>query len=172
MIVLLAPEKLVTSTSVEEWRQIRTAGLILFTSKSASYQTFLNKYMSKIFEHIAYFHDYPNNDLIELKLLELATQHSVENIIPMTEADVLRVSKVKAKLGMQGLSYADAILFRDKIVMKERAQKYHINVPQFKHIQHTIDLLEFIEKVGYPIIIKPILGRGSLNTTRVSSHIH
>ncbi len=168
MIILLAPEKLITSTSKEQWDTLKVCDVALFTSKSDSYIEFINHHLGGIFKRVEFFDDYPNNDVIEIKLLDYASQYDIKNIIPMTEADVLRVSKVKEKLQLNGLSYANAIIFRDKIAMKELARQFNIHIPRFKRIKHATDLTDFIEEVGYPIIVKPILGRGSLNTMRIA----
>ncbi|HZW61295.1 MAG TPA: hypothetical protein VFF04_03650 [Candidatus Babeliales bacterium] len=168
MIILLAPEKLITSTSKEQWDALRDCDITLFTSKSETHIEELNNQLGDVFNRVEYFDDYPNNDTVEVRLLDYARKYKVKNIIPMTEADILRVSRVKEKLMMDGMKYSDAIQFRDKIAMKELATQSNINIPQFRRIKHTIDLLEFIDEVGYPIIIKPILGRGSLNTLLIS----
>lgn len=164
MIILLAPEKIISSTKIEQWDDLKDCGLILFTSSSEAYEGYLKDNMQSVFNHMEYFDYYPNNDTVELKLLEYAKKYPIKNIIPMTEADILRVSAVKEKLGIDGLKFHDALKFRDKIAMKELANNHKIPMPKFKLIKHSIDLIEFIEEVGYPIIIKPILGRGSLST--------
>lgn len=168
MRILLAPEKLVTSTSKDQWQELQ-CDITLFTSRSSSYMDFLHTHLKGIFKHIEFFDNYPNNDTVEIKLFEYAKKYNIKNIIPMTEADVLRASKVREKLGIAGLSYTNALKFRDKILMKELAREFNINIPRFRRIKDTVDILEFVEEVGYPIIIKPILGRGSLNTLIISN---
>lgn len=167
MNILLAPEKLITSTTKETWDGF--TNIILFTSRSDEYTKFLGGWPQDIFSHIEMFDQYATNDTIELMLIEYSKKYKISNIIPMTEADVLRAALVKEKLGIDGLSYTQAIKFRDKIVMKEIAKEFGIKIPRFKRIRHTLDLLDFVKEVSYPIIIKPILGRGSLNTICISN---
>ena len=169
MIILLAPEKIISSTSKIHWLELVDHNVVLFTSKSDENMSFLNDWIGSVFKHIEFFDNYAMNDTVELKLLEYASKYDISNIIPMTEADILRTSIVKEKLKISGLKFSEAIKFRDKIIMKELAQKHNVNVPRFKRIKHSIDLFDFINEVNYPIIIKPILGRGSLNTLFVSN---
>lgn len=169
MIILLAPEKLIRSTPKENWAEFHDYDVVLFTSKSNNYFDFLKGWAGNIFKSIEFFDNYAANDTIEFKLLEYANSYDISNIVPMTEADILRTALVKEKLQIDGLKYADAIKFRDKIVMKELAKKFNINVPRFKRIKHALDISDFIDEVGYPIIIKPILGRGSADTFFISN---
>lgn len=170
MIILLAPEKLITSTTKSDWEGLKD--LILFTSNSEQYREFLNGWPTDIFTSIEMFDSYATNDTVEVKLLEYSRKYNISNIIPMTEADILRTALLKKKIGIEGLNYSDAIKFRDKIIMKEVAKIYEINVPRFRRITNSIDLLDFVDEVGYPFIIKPILGRGSLNTICISDSEH
>lgn len=171
MNILLAPEKIVFSVSKEQWLDLKPSEIILFTSKSEAAINYFKCSDNHIFKHVEFFDNYATNDLVELQLLEYANKYEIKNIIPMTEADILRVATIKEKLNIDGLSLCAAIPFRDKIAMKELAQKANISVPRFKRIKTSVDVIEFIEEVGYPIIIKPILGRGSMNTVKISNQL-
>lgn len=163
MIILLAPEKLILSTTKEQWYPFKSKDIVLFTSYSVMNIDYLKNWQD-IFRTIEFFENYPSNDTVELKLIEYIKQYDVENIIPMTEVDILRVCAAKEKFGIMGQAYNDAVLFRDKIAMKQHADKHNISVPYYKRIRNVIDLTDFIGQVDFPIIVKPILGRGSLKT--------
>lgn len=162
MIILLAPEKIITSTSIDQWAELKQYDIVLFTSQSDRYSDYLARF--NVFKQIEYFENYALNDLVEFKLYEYADKFKISNIISMTETDILRAAVVREKLKLEGSLPGSVIQFRDKIIMKEIARTSGINTPRFKRIKYTTDLLDFIDEVGYPIIIKPILGRGSFNT--------
>ena len=46
----------------------------------------------------------------------------------------------------------EALRFRDKVVMKKRLQQNQIKVPKFKKIEEMTDVIEFVEKNGYPFV--------------------
>jgi len=48
-----------------------------------------------------------------------------------------------------------------KLRMKEVLQKGTVNVPAFTKIKSNMDLLSFIDKVGYPVVIKPVDNSGA-----------
>jgi biotin carboxylase len=48
--------------------------------------------------------------------------------------------------------------------MKQLASSRGVPVPKFKKIANTIELLDFIQEVNYPIVVKPLAARGSSNT--------
>jgi biotin carboxylase len=52
--------------------------------------------------------------------------------------------------------------------MKKYATGSSVLIPKFKAVYHTFDLLEFLDEVGYPIVVKPIAGAGSRNTIKIS----
>src|SRR3990167_8161144 len=172
MHLLLAPEKVITSTLKETWIKSGSKNMILFTAgDNQSYCDLMQDWNGKIFKHIEFFKNYATNDLIGLRATELAKQYKISRIIPMAEADILRAANLREKLGVEGQSIENAILFRDKIAMKRYAQRYDIAVPKFKCIKDTVDIINFIEEVGYPIVIKPIMGRGSLNTLVIKNEL-
>lgn len=169
MIILLAPEKLITSTTKWQWQELSGKQIALFTSYAEPYCEFLKDWQGSVFSHVEFFNKYPSNDMVEIKVLEYATRYEIENIVPMTEADVFRCVMLKEKLGITGMSFEDAQAFRNKLVMKEIALVNDITVPRFKKIASSLDLIDFVKEVGYPFIIKPIQGRGSLDTFRISN---
>ncbi|MFO0742281.1 MAG: ATP-grasp domain-containing protein [Labilithrix sp.] len=54
--------------------------------------------------------------------------------------------------------------FRDKVAMRERVAAAGIRVPKSARVQSTRDAWEAAEKVGFPLIFKPVAGAGSADT--------
>lgn len=78
------------------------------------------------------------------------------------------LARVREKLGLSGLSAEAAANFRDKSRMKDVLRKAGIPVAQHALIAHADAAHAFIEKVGYPIVIKPPSGAGAIATHRVT----
>ncbi|MBM4360770.1 MAG: ATP-grasp domain-containing protein [Deltaproteobacteria bacterium] len=66
----------------------------------------------------------------------------------------------------------DAVLgFRDKVTMRERVAAAGVRVPRFERVRSTAEVWEAAERVGYPLIYKPVAGAGSADTWRASSAV-
>lgn len=81
-----------------------------------------------------------------------------------SEYDVIRMGHLRDAIGVQGQSLASAIAYRDKVVMKEHAVKAGMEVAKFHRIETSLDLRQFVEQHGYPVVIKPVDGGGAVNT--------
>ena len=82
------------------------------------------------------------------------------------EPFVLLAARVRELLGVPGMS-RDAVLgFRDKQLMKDRIQAAGLRVPRGERASTEAEVREAAERVGMPLIIKPIAGAGSADTFR------
>jgi biotin carboxylase len=59
--------------------------------------------------------------------------------------------------------------FRDKQLMKERVKAAGLRVPYSFRVSSGKEARAAVEKIGYPVCIKPIAGAGSADTYRVDS---
>ncbi|WP_309893120.1 ATP-grasp domain-containing protein [Archangium sp.] len=103
------------------------------------------------------------NGNVELRALELGQQHPITHVVATSEYDLLRAAQLREHFGIGGQGVASAMAFRDKVLMKELASKV-VDVPRNRRITSVLDIHEFIQSVGYPVVIKPVDGAGSLNT--------
>lgn len=164
-VLFLATEKVLLQSSPQEWQDCFQGRKILFTgfgkrkSKDLLFQMYQNS-----FDQIYFFENYEYNDLLEIEIIKLFGKEKFDEIISFSEVDVMRAARVREVLDLKGQKPDEAVYFRDKIKMKELAVVNGINCPQFTRIKNVIELNNFIKKVGFPIVIKPILGRGSWET--------
>ncbi|QHZ49235.1 ATP-grasp domain-containing protein [Bacillus sp. NSP9.1] len=117
------------------------------------------------YDVIEAFDDYPVNGCIEMRALELNETYHFKTIIASSEFDMLRAGKLRSLLGIKGQSYESARLFRNKVLMKEHVKKAGVRVPDFKKIDSAADLSMFVQTFGFPVIVKPVYGSGSVDTT-------
>jgi biotin carboxylase len=62
----------------------------------------------------------------------------------------------------------DAVLgFRDKQLMKERVEAAGLRVPHAARVRSGTEARRAAERIGFPLIVKPIAGAGSADTYRV-----
>ncbi|MEL6343284.1 MAG: ATP-grasp domain-containing protein, partial [Myxococcota bacterium] len=93
----------------------------------------------------------------------------VERIESNWEPLVLLAARLREVLGVPGMSYNVALGFRDKQIMKERIQAAGLRVPHAVRVRAEAEARAAAERVGFPLIIKPIAGAGSADTYRCDS---
>lgn len=123
-------------------------------------------------DRYAYMEGFPKyrvNGNVELRALELHNLYDFHTIIAVAEVDLDRASHLRAILGINGQQPFSTRLFRDKILMKQRAQRSGLAVPPFAPLSTPLDLIQFIQEHDYPIIVKPVDGVGSVGTSVLSS---
>jgi hypothetical protein len=82
------------------------------------------------------------------------------------EPCVLMVARARELLGIPGMSRDACLGFRDKQVMKERLRAAGLRVPHSERVRTEPETWEAAERIGYPLILKPIAGAGSADTYR------
>ncbi|MCA9753284.1 MAG: ATPase [bacterium] len=93
----------------------------------------------------------------------------IDRVETTDETLVVPTAQLRERLGLPGISVETAILCRDKSAMKDRLRAEGIPCAQSAACSSDAEVRAFVEKVSYPIILKPRAGFGSLNTHRVGS---
>lgn len=110
------------------------------------------------------FEPYNPSAELEYAAITLAREHRVEHIVAVSESDLLRAAELRRLLGVGGQNVESARAFRDKVVMKALVREAGLEVAEHAPADSACDVLEFVERVGYPIVAKPRTGTGSINT--------
>jgi biotin carboxylase len=110
------------------------------------------------------FDDYDNNQLVDKTALRLARTYRIAAVFARAEADVVRAAQLRELLEIPGQRIASALAFRDKVVMKDHLVGGAVEIPQYRLLDSGYTALEFVEKHGYPVVIKPVSESGSLGT--------
>ncbi len=96
-----------------------------------------------------------------------ARRRPVHRIISTDERHVEVTARARALLGLPGVSPETARLCRDKAAMKEALRAEGIPVAASTVADSAGAVRDFAERTGYPLIIKPRGGMGSLSTYRL-----
>jgi len=80
---------------------------------------------------------------------------------------VLTAARIREALGVPGMPYDTVLGFRDKQRMKERVAAAGLRVPRSERVRTLDEARRAAERIGYPLILKPIAGAGSADTFRV-----
>ena len=112
-----------------------------------------------------------SNGLMEVIVFGLHQDFHITHIYTKQEDLILRASYLRKALGItNGLQPEEALLFRDKCLMKSALVKNpSIKAPPFERVFSPSNILTFIQKHGYPVIIKPTLGSASAGVKLIHS---
>lgn len=101
-----------------------------------------------------------SEDYIPELIKAISTRKKIKYIISMSEQDLLPCAAARDKLHLDGLSYKDAIKFRDKFIMKQIAESVDVKVPNYSLLSNKDVSLRLLNDHG-KIILKPRDGYGS-----------
>ncbi len=123
--------------------------------------------------HLLHHYEEVGNVCDEAAMLKavsfIQSRAHVDRLEATVEAHILPVAKVREKVEIPGMSYRAAFLCRDKPAMKEVLREGGIPCAASTGADSAAEIREFVEKEGYPIIIKPRDGAGASGATRINT---
>jgi biotin carboxylase len=99
----------------------------------------------------------------------LAQQVRIERVECLWEPYMILAARLREALGLPGLTVEQTVPFRDKERMKQLLDADGLRTPWHVDATTVADVWAAAERIGYPLIIKPIAGAGSADTYRVDS---
>lgn len=93
----------------------------------------------------------------------------VDRVCCLWEPGVELAAQIREALGVPGQSYEQAQRFRNKDLMKQALAVGGVRVPLHEVAHSAAEVRRAAEKIGYPLIIKPLAGAGSQDTFRCDS---
>lgn len=114
------------------------------------------------YAHVEVVQDYHFNPLVELRALTLHARSRFDRVIALSEFDLLRAARLRGLFGVPGQDVRSATAFRDKVRMKELLRASDIPVADHAPAVSFADVHRFVEEQGYPVVVKPRRGGGSV----------
>ena len=102
-------------------------------------------------------------------VMQWARGKQIDRVICLWEPGVLLAARLREELKAPGMTVEECLPFRDKDIMKEKVAKAGIRTPKHKAAKTAQGVRAAVKKIGYPAIIKPIAGAGSMDTYRVDN---
>ncbi|MBS0375651.1 MAG: ATP-grasp domain-containing protein [Proteobacteria bacterium] len=90
----------------------------------------------------------------------------IDRVESLWEPLMLLAARLREALGVPGLDVAATVPFRDKEAMKLRLDAAGIRTPRHVAAASVAACWEAAERIGFPVILKPIAGAGSADTWR------
>jgi hypothetical protein len=105
-----------------------------------------------------------------LAALRGLAQHARFDLVEcLWEPYMLLAARIREEFGLPGMTVAQTVPFRDKERMKQVLDAAGVRTPRHASTTTVAGVWEAAERIGYPIIVKPIAGAGSADTYRVDS---
>jgi biotin carboxylase len=103
------------------------------------------------------------------KVQHLASRVKIDLVECLFEPIMTQAARIREMLDLPGMRVEDTIAFRDKEIMKLKLDAAGIRTPRHGNAFTTDQVREHAERIGYPLIVKPIDGAGSQDTYRLEN---
>jgi len=156
--ILFAPPKIILQHDLTQWTDaIGPDGIILTcaSAKTAILQRFPKGLDFRFFQNF--------NDNPEVEFAAIAIAHGLTDpvCVALAEIDVLRAARVNDYIGVSDDAAMQLTAYRDKYEMKLRAREAGLPVSEMDIVRSAIDIRRFIDRLEFPVVLKPRDGRGS-----------
>ena len=108
-------------------------------------------------------------DEVAATVRALAGQVRIDRVECLWEPYMILAARLREELGLPGLTVAQTEPFRDKERMKQLLDAAGLRTPWHVAAQTVAEVWAAAERVGFPLIVKPIAGAGSADTYRADS---
>jgi biotin carboxylase len=109
------------------------------------------------------------DDHVAATVRDLARHARIDQVECLWEPYMVLAARLREELGLPGLTVAQTVPFRDKERMKQLLDAAGLRTPWHTEARTVADVWAAAERVGYPLIVKPIDGAGSADTYRAGS---
>jgi biotin carboxylase len=108
-------------------------------------------------------------DQVAATVRDLARRLRIDLVECLWEPYMILAARLREELGLPGLTVQQTLPFRDKEQMKQLLDAAGLRTPWHVAAGTVADVWAAAERVGFPLIVKPIDGAGSADTYRADS---
>ena len=119
--------------------------------------------------HYVHVGSLADEDHVLATVRNLARQVNIDQIECLWEPYMVLAARLREELGLPGLTVEATVPFRDKERMKQILDGAGLRTPWHVAARTVAEVWQAAERVGYPLIVKPIDGAGSADTYRADS---
>lgn len=103
------------------------------------------------------------------QLQDFARTVAIDQVECLWEPCLILAARMREMLGLSGMTVDETIPFRDKEVMKQVLDRAGIRTPRHGSATTVEGVREVAQRVGFPLVVKPIAGAGSQDTYRADA---
>jgi len=93
----------------------------------------------------------------------------VDRLEATVEAHIMPTAHIREKCGIPGTSVRTSFLCRDKPAMKQALREAGVPCAQSAGVSSVEELRDFVERIGYPVIVKPRDAAGASGTYKITN---
>jgi formate-dependent phosphoribosylglycinamide formyltransferase (GAR transformylase) len=108
-------------------------------------------------------------DAVAAIVHELARQVRIDRVECLWEPYMMLAARLRGELGLPGLTAEQTVPFRDKELMKQLLGAAGLRTPGHESAETVAGVWAAAERLGFPLIVKPIAGAGAADTYRADS---
>lgn len=101
------------------------------------------------------------------RIAELHRRVRLQRVECLWEPGMMLAARLREEFGIEGLGVEATLRFRDKEKMKLALDGAGLRTPRHARASSDEEIRAAAERIGYPLIVKPIAGAGSQDTYRV-----
>ena len=120
-------------------------------------------------DHYVHVGSLAAEDQVVATVRDLGRHISIDQVECLWEPYMLLAARLREELGLSGLTVAQTVPFRDKERMKQLLDAAGLRTPWHVAARTVAEIWAAAERVGYPLIVKPLDGAGSADTYRADS---
>ncbi|UXH77469.1 ATP-grasp domain-containing protein [Roseateles amylovorans] len=159
-LLLFCPPKILLQHSAAQWAETLGSDARVLTCSSQR-ESIERHLAGRVVCH--FFDRFNDNAAVELRALEIARTLPGPRAVGLAEIDMLRAARVNDRLGLTSGAEDAMRYYRDKYLMKCRAREAGLPVAAMAVVHSAMDVRRFIDRHGWPVVVKPRDGRGSNN---------
>jgi hypothetical protein len=101
--------------------------------------------------------------------MRILGERELHRVLSPFELSVPVAGYLRSYFGLPGLSFTTANLFANKYLMKRRAEAAGLPVTAYRVAYTLADVAPLADDIGWPVVIKPVLGGGTLDVVVLPS---
>jgi formate-dependent phosphoribosylglycinamide formyltransferase (GAR transformylase) len=132
-------------------------------------QTALNPIAAGALTHFMHVGSLADEATVSATVTEIARHLPIQRVECLWEPYMVLAARLRELLGLPGLTVEQTLPFRDKELMKQKVDAAGLRTPWHQTATTVAEVWAAAERIGFPLIVKPIAGAGSADTYRVDS---
>ncbi|MCC6774798.1 MAG: hypothetical protein IT360_26730 [Gemmatimonadaceae bacterium] len=113
--------------------------------------------------------NFTDEDAVVRQVVEATNGEQIDRVVCMWEPGVVLAAKLREALGAPGQGVQQANTFRNKDLMKQVVTAAGIRTARHASARTLAQVREAAKSIGFPVIVKPIAGAGSMDTFRAGT---
>lgn len=105
-----------------------------------------------------------DEEAVVRELAEVFRRARIDRVECLWEPGMMVAARIREAYGVPGLSVEQTVPLRDKETMKQVLDRAGIRTPRHARARSVGEVWAAAERIGYPLIVKPIAGAGATNT--------